>query len=182
MCLIQLMAGKHMMARRDMAISDDKPVSLSSRVTGVAVTFLFVATFVIRMSFDFYGLPGFSYKGLEHLSDEDGFLIGLAVFAFLAGTWGMKKPWHGLLMQVISLFCMNVYDLGAMFDNAPLPATSWLEELLEHLREQVFPAFWCTKKIECALLVLCLVQFALRAWASHRGRRGRSSRSEMGCS
>ena len=163
-----------------MAMSSDKSARLAVTVTGVAVTLLFVATFVIRMSFDFYGLPSFSYKGLEHLSDEDGFLIGLAVFAFLAGTWGMKKPWHGLLLQVISLFCMNVYDLGAMFDNAPLPATSWLEELLKHLRGQVFPAFWCTKKIECALLVLCLVQFALRAWVSRRGRRGQSHRAEMG--
>lgn len=81
------MAGRPMMASRTTAMFGGRRKVLVG-LLAVAATALLAFSYYLRVTEQFYGLPGFSYKGLEYPTKADCLLIAMSLALFFAGLWG----------------------------------------------------------------------------------------------
>lgn len=133
-------------------------------VVRVAASALFLAPVVMRTMFQYYGMPGFSMKGLEYPSEGAALVVTASMGCFLLGTWVLRGKWHALVFQVGSVLLMTAYDFQLMWSWGGHPLVPEISDLVWTLENAVFPVFWVTKGFELAALGLCLVQLAISAW------------------
>lgn len=81
------MAGRPMMESRTTAMFGGRRKVLAG-LLAVAATVLLASSYYLRVTEQFYGLPGFSYKGLEYPTKVDWLLIATSLALFFAGLWG----------------------------------------------------------------------------------------------
>lgn len=123
----------------------------------VAATVLLASSYYLRVTEQFYGLPGFSYKGLEYPTKVDWLLIATSLALFFAGLWGGKYVRYPCTTLVMSFALLTFYDLQTMWGWGSHDANSFLSDFIWYLENVTFPAFWTAKTLDIAGLLAGLV-------------------------
>jgi len=131
----------------------------------ISLSVLFLAGLALRFTSEFYGLPGFSIKGIDHPDPFDMLMIVGAIYIFMAGTWGRFRPAVGLSMRVCGLVLMFAYDINTLWQWGSHAMNPWFSDAAEYLSNYTMTPFWVAQKIAASALVLSLLRFFMdRHW------------------
>lgn len=139
----------------------------------ICLSGLFLGGLALRVVGEFYGLPGFSIKGIEHPAPLSMLVIVGATYVFMAGTWGRFRPAVSLFMRVLGLMLMLVHDLSMLWHWGSHAASPWFSDAAEFLLVYTLPSFWIVQGMAASAPALSLLQLVMDLrWGRWRGPHG----------